>query len=416
MAIWSGMGITPYNPPYGSQTGTGNSYFISTAYATEIPKFAAIYSDAFPRIRIISQLSSDFGTSYPNTHSIANHMWALGIKEYKPTAYILYGVTQNSTLGFNSGNYSSFSTYMQSEAQWAQDNEMDAFCISNENLISNAHTTLAMTLSSLSRTSNVATGTTSSAHGLTTGDYILISGASPSNFNVTDSETVETVQVTVVNSTTFTYPSTGSDGSATGTIKMNWSALEVVRKVKALAVTAQGIFTRGPIEYSESQGHQTAWITVGITPNTDVDLIGVNIYGSGNNEASYTAWKSTVDQCWSAFSDNFIITEMSCGLQNSGNVIIGNRNHNQRGSEEGFDRETLRRITYARNLGVDQIYLYGVTEYNVFCNFNPWGAFGGTGYTVAYWTGRFKQLPDRIARKRLTTALFGTNAGGVEGG
>lgn len=65
---------------------------------------------------------------------------------------------------------------------------------------------------SRSRTSNVATIITSTAHGLTTNDTVTISGMSDSTYNGSYKT------VTVVNATTFTYSSTGGDeGTITDT-------------------------------------------------------------------------------------------------------------------------------------------------------------------------------------------------------
>jgi len=62
--------------------------------------------------------------------------------------------------------------------------------------------------STRSRSTNVATVTTSAAHNLTTGDVVTIYGFADATFD-------GTVTVTVVNSTTFTYPNTGSFVSTT---------------------------------------------------------------------------------------------------------------------------------------------------------------------------------------------------------
>jgi len=62
--------------------------------------------------------------------------------------------------------------------------------------------------STRSRSTNVATVTTSAAHNLTTGDVVIIYGFADATFD-------GTVTVTVVNSTTFTYSNTGSFVSTT---------------------------------------------------------------------------------------------------------------------------------------------------------------------------------------------------------
>lgn len=65
------------------------------------------------------------------------------------------------------------------------------------------------TISSISRTSNVTTVTTSSAHFLTSGESVVVSGVADNTFN-------GTFTVTVTGSTTFTYPNTGTNGSSSG--------------------------------------------------------------------------------------------------------------------------------------------------------------------------------------------------------
>lgn len=74
------------------------------------------------------------------------------------------------------------------------------------------------TLSSLTSSSGVATGTTSSAHGLKVGDYITVSGA-----NETDYNGVFRLS-SIPSTTTFTYSVENSPSSpATGTISMYWN-------------------------------------------------------------------------------------------------------------------------------------------------------------------------------------------------
>lgn len=69
-----------------------------------------------------------------------------------------------------------------------------------------------VSISTLTRVGTLATAT-STAHGLSTGDYVGIFGATPSGFNV------DPAQVTVVDANTFTYNLASDPGSnATGTL------------------------------------------------------------------------------------------------------------------------------------------------------------------------------------------------------
>jgi hypothetical protein len=67
-------------------------------------------------------------------------------------------------------------------------------------------------VSSITRSSSTATLTTATAHGLTTGDYVTVSGADQSEYNVT-------AAVTVTSTTVFTYTVSGTPATpATGTL------------------------------------------------------------------------------------------------------------------------------------------------------------------------------------------------------
>ena len=94
------------------------------------------------------------------------------------------------------------------------------------------------TVSSLVKNSGsttVALATTSTAHGLTTGDSATISGATPDVYN-------GTYTVTVTSSTQFTYTHTASDDDATGTIQ--------VSSVSSSKSTASSTITFTPENYS----------------------------------------------------------------------------------------------------------------------------------------------------------------------
>lgn len=475
MSASTELGIS-ISQPYG-----GYSFFLSDAQYTEVAKFVPKFADIFPRIRVVNDLSSGGGGyTYPNSSTQCSRIWSLALKAYKPSIYILYGTTNNTVTITGSPElswcipsaYVTFRTYLLQEAQWAQDNGMDAFLVGNENLISNAHSSVGMAPTTLSRTSNVATATFSYAHGLTTGDYIFVAGSAPSSFNVAESEVAETVQCTVVNSTTITYPSTGTDGSATNiksitkyefvdssTTKVtstshgfsngnivyvsgstsyngrytisgvttntfniskayttdeatgtctptyiNWSAYEMVRKTKAIAASCQAVFTRGPIVYTESQGHENPWIVAGITPGTDIDLMGYNGYGDGTNTSSnYTYWKTNVDNMFAKFGTNLIITEHNV-VQDSGNQKVNNFNKNNSGFEEYADAELIRRYEYAKGLGITQIYLFSPQEYPLFCNTYP-----NNTYNDAYIVGDFKPIINKLRGLPVNKKLWGVN-------
>lgn len=72
--------------------------------------------------------------------------------------------------------------------------------------------TLALAISSITRSGSVATVTTTEAHGLTTGQTVTIAGADQDDYNISAS-------VTVLTSTTFTIAVAGTPATpATGTM------------------------------------------------------------------------------------------------------------------------------------------------------------------------------------------------------
>lgn len=77
-------------------------------------------------------------------------------------------------------------------------------------------------ISSITRTSNVATVTTAVAHGLSSGNLVDISGVTTAGFNVKGKV------ATVTSTTQFTYPSTGSDGTGASALTISAMALSTV--------------------------------------------------------------------------------------------------------------------------------------------------------------------------------------------
>lgn len=401
------LGIT-WNSPYG-----GYAWFILNAQFTEIDKFLYL-ADIFPRFRIIAAYGdSAGGNTYPNNSSETCRIWATALKAYKSSTYILFGTTNNLSViaanpelsYFLPSAYETYKTFLLALAADANTIGADLFCVGNENLISASHTQ-GMVPTSITRSSNIATATFSYNHGLTTGDYIFVSSGSDASYRVADTESGETVQCTVVSDTVITYPSTGTDGTATGSYKVGWSAYEVVRKVKALAVDVRAVLdSEIKVVYSESQGHLTPWINLGITPGTDLDYIAMNGYGSGSNtEDNFNYWKNELDSMYAAFgSSELIISEFNV-VQDSGNQLIRNHHHEQKTAETVFDREIKRRYEYALSLGITQIYLYGAEEYPIFANTYP-----GDDYNTRYKVGRLKPVVEKLKGQRMRHVLLGVN-------
>lgn len=392
---------THLNVPYLS-----NLYYETDEYQAEIPKYV-FFADVFPRIRNITDFVPGTDT-YPNTNSITAHEWITALLSHNSSCYIFYGVACNPY--FKPRYWDDIVGYVSSEAQWAQDNGVSMFCAANENLISGIHgTTHGMQATSLTRSSNVTTVVFAFDHGFTTGDYIFVYGANESSFNVADSESSETVQCTVVNSTTITYPNTGTDGSATGTVYVDWSGLEVARKTKELVEVAQTYFTNGPVAFSSSQGHSTAYIAVGIAANSK---IGFNGYGNGDNESAFNYWKSELDTMYAEFGSSMFISEFNVVQEAPDTRKVLNAVQTSLVFDERASEEVYRRYTYAKDLGIDQIYLFGpwgngITfwmAFNVFCNISTYGWNDSTQRQIV---GKLMPFIDRLQGKRLSRVFFG---------
>jgi len=302
-------------------------------------------------------------------------------------------------------------TYQLQNVAWARDNGVNAFSLGNENLLPSHHYTSATSSSnkgmiptSLSRSSNVATAVFSYLHGLTNGDYIFVANGTDASFRVADPKNAETVQCTVIDPNTITYPSTGSDGSATGTYKINWSSYEVVRKVKALAVKCRVIAPNLTYVYSESAECIEPWIALGITPGVDIDLAALNNYGDGvidSDGLTYgrTYFTAKVDAWFAKFGSNMIITETGA-VVDSGLFKVAGVTFQNRGFDKAYGEECVWRMNYVRNLGVTQMYFFPAIEGQIFYNTYP--------NVYSYLRGDFRPWVNDLMETRRTRLFLGT--------
>lgn len=343
----------------------------------------------FPRVRIVSD--SRYSSSI-----LCSHYWASYIRTHYPDKYILYGTNINKSQYLPTYNNST----ILSEAQWAQDNGMDAFACSNEIEISIGGTTI----NSLTRSSNVATAVVNSGHGLDTGDKIQVSGATPSSFNFGEGGQA----VTVVNSTTITFSNTGTDETATGNPQLKPVKATLPKYIKSrLAAPSQSIFTRGPIVYSLTQDYQSEWITAGFTPGVDVDVIGYNCYETNN----FSTFKSRVDSVYSAWGSNVWITEFNVH-ETWASTNIGGFTPTKRGFDDKYASELLRMFNYIKSKGIEQAYVFSAwnanqTFFNVFTLYYHTGAPGVDPVGVEI-TGGWKAAKNVLLGKRQENLFLGT--------
>ena len=173
-------------------------------------------------------------------------------------------------------------------------------------------------------------------------------------------------------------------------------------KTKYQMQLVSSIFTRGPVVYSESQGYEDAWITLGLP--TGNYLFGVNAYGSGSTDMDrFLYWKNIIDKLWTAFGAKLIITEHNVVLD-VGSTKIRGLSYSSPGFEDVADIELIKRYEYAKELGITQIYLYGTAEYSMFANTYP-----STDADDAYIEGDFKPVIDKIRGINTNKVFIGTN-------
>lgn len=412
MPVWEGLGANAG----GSYSGWSD--YTDAVAAVEDPKWIPMAADAFPRMRCTNDYFTNGNLSdtvYPNISTTNLHRWILKVKAYKPSLYIMYGHAGNQGTVTDYPEYSQYKpsgylrqrAYMLAEAQWAQDNGMDAFSVNNECLISAAHASVGMIPTSITRTSNVATATFSYDHGLTTGDYIFVAAGTTADYRVADSESAETVQCTVTGARTMTYPSTGADGTAAGSYRVNWSAYEKVRKIKADIVAAQAVFTRGIVLYNESQGHSNPWIQLGLP---DGAYYGHNGYGTAGVEATtagYSSWKTEIDALYAAFGDKLIVTEFNCVLDGTPNTAVGGLTCDQRGFEREHEKEIWRRYQYIRNSlpNISQVYYFSSMQGQM--SYNTWPS---REYGNRYFRGDFRPIYNILREEPVDRVFLGSGA------
>lgn len=383
MAKWSGLGMN-CTQPHGSWDQFNIDHVsISSQF---VPKLVDI-----PKLRMISD------ALYYNSSSNAIRHWASNIKSYFPTKYINFGIARSSSAYWPT-YYATYLPLMQAEATWAQSNSMDMFTVANEMETENRNGKLSVT--SITRSSNVATVTTSAVHNLLTGDTIKITGASDSSYNL------DQVSITVLDTTTLTYACAGSDGSAAGTLLLQPGRATIKRIAMNLLTAAEAIFTNGPCIYSFSQGYEAYYTSISPLANSK---FGYNVYGTSNG--SFASFASGIDTVYANLGSNMIITEFNVNSTWSA-VNVNNITPSMVGFDHVFSDEIYRRMKYIQNKGIEQAYFYNcwngsASDNNLFTawyNTNPiTGSVAG-----AVLQGNWKSVYDRLLEQRISHLFLGT--------
>ena len=411
MSVSTILGVNAVQP-YATYWSRFQSALVDT------PAFARMITKNFRRMRCVTKTNelteTENNPGGGQGAAPAHRYWCLAVKAADPSIYILYGIDPGDQVKFYPPHFAFYKQRMLYEVAWARDNGMDGFQVGNEHEVSHAANGYNLTIATLSRSSNVATAVFSSAHGLTNGDEIAISGATPSTFNVADNiATGSGVSCTVVNSTTITYPNTGADESASGSLRLSWTYKEEREKVKECAVEARAIAPDLDYSYACSQGYQAGWIADGITPGVDLDKISFNIYGNtGNN--NYSSFKTTLDQCWATFGTNMILTESNAsdpGTWNS--TSIDGLTPTNAAFYKKWEADMVARYNYAEALGVQEIYLFqawsGNNVFPILYNTTPYNGLPSSSLELeAIIVGNWLPVIDLLHHERKRTAFIGT--------
>lgn len=209
------------------------------------------------------------GYTYGDSTSLARSQ-AAAIRTVAKGGNVTWLISFNSVTGYlRKENWAAYAADVLTQAAWAQDNGVYEFQIGNEEELHNY-----ITPTSIVRSSNVATVTTPTAHGLTDVNNAYIWYSSPDTFDKTNTA------ITVTGATTFTYASVGDDGSVANPSSVqirNLLESDLQDNLKTSATAAQAVFTRGNISYAV--GGNSYYIGVWNTKGRgDIDLLGFNCY------------------------------------------------------------------------------------------------------------------------------------------
>ena len=233
------------------------------------------------------------------SHSTIINSVALGAK-------IVYGVTAPSPLIL--ANWNTFADAVKTEALWSQNNGVYEFQIGNELEYKMGHYCAA---GKLVRLNNVVTVTTPVPHGFDGLHQVTVfpqywnSGLNPANMS-------GTFDITVIDSTHFSYIAPGADGSNLWDCRVTDLPLaNLITNIKTLATQVKAIYTRGNVTYTFAHPWTNDWCSAG---KGDLDLIGSNIYQDNEgwrDDAGFTdRWKTEIDNLIAAFgTDGIYLSE-----------------------------------------------------------------------------------------------------------
>ena len=127
-----------------------------------------------------------------------------------------------------------------------------------------ASTATPQTITSITASGTTATVTTGTAHGLTTGANVTITGATPAAYN-------GTYAITVLTSTTFTYVASAAPGGAATVVGTYTAQIFVYVELEEASDIKMGGVTISSIDVTHLRSIAKEFIP-GLSDNTSVDL------------------------------------------------------------------------------------------------------------------------------------------------
>lgn len=218
-------------------------------------------------------------------------------------------------------------------------------------------------ISSITRSGSTATVTTATAHGLITGDYVTISGAAQTEYNVT-------ATVTVTSTTIFTYtvsgtPATPATGTLVGTrggVTQYSYRIEAFNSTGGTAACARVSISTGINQLSSSNYNELTW-------NTVANATGYNVYGrtSSGFQEVYLATVYT-NSYNDTYADVPVVTKPAPEVSTSGGIKAKHAIY-------ALGRQFAIGVTEGSTYYPTRIYYSGTINY--IDSFNAWTYGGG---------------------------------------
>lgn len=243
--------------------------------------------------------------------------WRLCCQMFHDAGFYVFCGNSGISPTMTTSNWSAWATAVIAEATYLQSlgtASLDVYEIGNE-----LEGNLVGTITSLKQTEGVATAVTATAHGLSGGETVTISGSTPSGYN-------GSFTCTFVNSNTFTYPVSSSLTTFAnpgtffemdiltlhGLMKTLCSSVKAVYNLSAVGCNCFNATVNGVSTYTD-------WINNSIG---SFDVISLHTYGNINlsNNTIAVGGYSFIAEMIAAFGSKCVINELNLDSNASSNA------------------------------------------------------------------------------------------------